>query len=994
MTPLKTDNNSSTHALADGTEIRKALSLILRPGFVYELRTWGKNYSGYFNDFEKLAECAEQLSGSPEVEGIYCTINPCKPDLLARANNRIKWAKKDNSTSDKDIVRRFTLLVDVDSATRPTGISATEEEKKITLAKALQVKAYLESLGWPKPLFGDSGNGNHLRSRVDLPNDDASRDLITNCLKALADKFNDDVTKIDITVSNASRVCKIYGTLSAKGDNMPDRPHRICRILEDGDPTTVTLEQLKALADECSKKKAQQSGAKTNGAQHNSTNGNGIVIPRVRYRYTPEEIEALLDACSVEHLERMDYEKGYKWQITCVFNPDHEKPDAVVYLMPSDDGDGMFASHKCSHDSCRGRDWKAFIKELMAQHPEVNEEHFREAESKVFGSYFIESGHLKRKRISKDKEEFIQPLSNFHLVSMRKIVRDDGAEKQASLEIEAQLGERSYKAEISIEEFSQMKWPMKVMGTDAIMAPRSGPETQHGLQLLARHEPEKLIYTHTGWHLIDGKPYYLHSGGAIGADGSRSDIKATLPTSKMNAFMLREPPAGEDEKAAIRASLRFLDVADDLVSVPLFSAIYRAPLGDCSMTIFASGSTGLFKTATFKLPQQHYGAEFENEENILHFDNGTANGFKESLFAAKDALCMIDEFVPSGNTNGQQRTHTTADQVLRAVANKSGRIRLGKDLKLQDPHAPRALLIATGEERPRGHSLAARTVNLSVAKETVNVERLTACQNDAREGFYARSMSGYLRWLASRYGQISKKRKARIAELRRMLALFNGHAKSAQTLADLAIGFDTFLSYAIEAKVLTRDEAESIWKRAWEAFKKLARAQDRIQNSQDPLREVLARLKHAEESGKVVLRDIRDVKDTSSLHVGLRDAMGIGFKNIDEGGQLIEWWCDPEELYSALVKLYRDQNSSLPWDKKTLWERLAQAKYTKTNDERFTFRVKFGGKRRRVICIPATSFFKSESEGEAEAVQAVAEFREDEAEKARVRNAEESEIPF
>jgi hypothetical protein len=108
----------------------------------------------------------------------------------------------------------------------------------------------------------------------------------------------------------------------------------------------------------------------------------------------------------------------------------------------------------------------------------------------------------------------------------------------------------------------------------------------------------------------------------------------------MHAFTLPDPPVGEDEKAAIQASLRLLDVADDLLSVPLFAAVYRAPLGDFGMTLFLSGSTGIFKTATAKLAQQHYGRDFENEENILHFDNGTANGFRESLFAAKDAVCL------------------------------------------------------------------------------------------------------------------------------------------------------------------------------------------------------------------------------------------------------------------------------------------------------------------------------------------------------------------
>ena len=376
-TPATDNSTNSTEAsetvlLSDEPEIRRSLSVMLRPGHVYELRTVGKTWSGYFDDFDKMAEEAACLSGADGIEGVYCTINPCDPNLLARAANRVKWAKPGNTTSDREIVRRFTFLIDVDSATRPTGISATEEEKKKTLVKALEVKEYLESRGWPKPLFADSGNGNHLRFRVDLPNDERSKQLLGNCLAALAAEFNDGDNKIDTKVFNASRICKIYGTLAAKGDDVPSRPHRICCILEEGDSANATLEQLQALADDYTPTKAGAKAAQTSGVKRG-----GLVISNLRYRYTPEEIEALLDAYGVERSEKMDYEKGFKWQITCIFDPSHRKPDAVVYLHPSDDG-YTFASENCSHDSCKGRGWKEFVKKLREQNPDLDEDWFRD----------------------------------------------------------------------------------------------------------------------------------------------------------------------------------------------------------------------------------------------------------------------------------------------------------------------------------------------------------------------------------------------------------------------------------------------------------------------------------------------------------------------------------------------------------------------------------------------------------------------------------------
>ena len=46
------------------------------------------------------------------------------------------------------------------------------------------------SQGFPEPLLGDSGNGGHLVYGLDLPNDEASRLLVENFLKAVARAFS------------------------------------------------------------------------------------------------------------------------------------------------------------------------------------------------------------------------------------------------------------------------------------------------------------------------------------------------------------------------------------------------------------------------------------------------------------------------------------------------------------------------------------------------------------------------------------------------------------------------------------------------------------------------------------------------------------------------------------------------------------------------------------------------------------------------------------
>jgi hypothetical protein len=115
---------------------------------------------------------------------------------------------------------------------RPAGVSSTDEEHAAALARAQECKDWLASEGFPQPLLADSGNGGHLVNGLDLPNDDASRQLVENILKAVAGRFSDSKVKVDVSVFNAARISKVYGTLACKGDDIPERPHRLSSILE------------------------------------------------------------------------------------------------------------------------------------------------------------------------------------------------------------------------------------------------------------------------------------------------------------------------------------------------------------------------------------------------------------------------------------------------------------------------------------------------------------------------------------------------------------------------------------------------------------------------------------------------------------------------------------------------------------------------------------------------------------------------------------------
>jgi hypothetical protein len=220
-------------------EILRSCRLLMTPGNVHEVRILkaGREgtVSGYFVDNEALADAALNYDG--KVPGIYITLNPVTPALLARAANRLQQ-RAEVSTSDADILRRRWLLIDFDPI-RPAGISSTNQEHGRAMSVACAAWDDLRGIGFPDPVVADSGYGAHLLYPLDLPNDPRTTELVKSVLAGVAAHCGTDDTNVDQSVFNPSRIVKLYGTLTCKGDNLPGRPHRRSRLLEIPDRLTA-----------------------------------------------------------------------------------------------------------------------------------------------------------------------------------------------------------------------------------------------------------------------------------------------------------------------------------------------------------------------------------------------------------------------------------------------------------------------------------------------------------------------------------------------------------------------------------------------------------------------------------------------------------------------------------------------------------------------------------------------------------------------------------
>jgi len=303
-------------------------------GEVHELRILDTHQgiqSGYFNDPAKLAHAAASLDGKYNV---FFTINPVKPELLARADNHLAKAKQ--TTGDDYIEQIAYLPIDLDPE-RAAGISSTDKEHENALKKARQIRSYLKKLGWPDPLFADSGNGAHLLYYVDLNNTSENRALIQRILQSLDFKFSSKKVHVDKATYNPARIWKLYGTMACKGDDTTDRPHRRSTILEspeNWEPVRPGL--LEALASEMPQLPAIKGNPKLGDSDKFD----------LRNKLTEYGIEIALQA---------PWQKGGTKYIpkVCPWNPEHTNRSAYIIQFEN----GAIAAG-CHHASCLDESWK------------------------------------------------------------------------------------------------------------------------------------------------------------------------------------------------------------------------------------------------------------------------------------------------------------------------------------------------------------------------------------------------------------------------------------------------------------------------------------------------------------------------------------------------------------------------------------------------------------------------------------------------------------
>ncbi len=389
-------------------DVRKFVSAIIPEGNLFEIRTIPKAGDTSWrvcvkNTSEGLDTAINGLVHKELYKStLYMTLQSIQQDAQC-LHNYGKVIPNKSCVKDADIDHYQWLYIDIDPK-HPSGTQATDEEMIHAEAVAEQVNEYLSNKGFPDPVYAFTGNGRAIYYHINLPADTEHKQLISRFLKALNKEYSTDGAEIDTSVCNPARITKLIGCPSCKGENTPERPHRMSKLLSVPDEIgEVSAEQLQAVIDELTPKKESKQAVKAREAADQKKTA------------MIADVKAWLDSHSIVY-RKSEFEKDgktvYKYELEdCPFTEHDNNYSSAVFWEPS----GKTTFH-CFHNSCGGHT----IHDMLAKYPLVDQIQLFDGKDPKMGVYNEVVKNCKF-IVSQDNQKYILPPSG-------KLMWFDGSE--------------------------------------------------------------------------------------------------------------------------------------------------------------------------------------------------------------------------------------------------------------------------------------------------------------------------------------------------------------------------------------------------------------------------------------------------------------------------------------------------------------------------------------------------------------------------------------
>ena len=336
------------------------------------------------------------------------------------------------------------------------------------------------------------------------------------------------------------------------------------------------------------------------------------------------------------------------------------------------------------------------------------------------------------------------------------------------------------------------------------------------------------------------------------------------------------------------------------IMYPLVAMAFLSPLMEPfrqagiepGVLLYIWGKSGSRKSTIIALVLCLFG-KFDNKTFPASFRD-TALSIEMAAFIAKDTLLSVDDLYPAQDPKEQKKLNGVLEYVMRNQGDRQGRCRLipGKsDYALQSGHPPRGLVVASGEIQPLSGSSLARACTCRISNDDLDNGKLKAAQ-DHRD-LLGQAMVGYLKWLAPQIDELSNTLSVRFDELRGKaredVKVQGRHGRLDEAVADLYIGLEMFLRYAVESGAITQEDADVHLKIGWETLNQGADDQTEAAQKND--------------ASHIFIQAILDLRAQRKVYFATMDGMPpvCDQEIVPMKPELVGWGPDKKEVYYFLM---------------------------------------------------------------------------------------------
>jgi len=403
------------------------------------------------------------------------------------------------------------------------------------------------------------------------------------------------------------------------------------------------------------------------------------------------------------------------------------------------------------------------------------------------------------------------------------------------------------------------------------------------------------------------------------------------------------PNAITDEELAIRTSLSFLELANKKITMPLWFYAYLAPMTTLlrpmpSAVLYIYGITGTRKTSLAQAALCHFG-DFSDGSQLPNFRD-TTNKIERRAFILKDSLMILDDYHPSAHRFDASAMEKTAQQIIRATGNRTGRGRLNADSSEKGMYEPRCMLIITGEEVVSMQSTLARILLVEVEPGAVDLAKLSVIQR--QYPLLREAMLSYLLWMRNAIPDIQAEFKNTFQSLRQQYFTTGMHGRLVEQMAFLMFAGKVVSQWLIEKGIWSPEAAiETMLEFEGVMNEILSRQSLRIQ-AEDPVLKFFEVLDALIIQGKVYL---------------FHKVGSGGIKGDMDKGELIGWYDEDyyyllyKPMWHALQSYHIREGSHYPFSERTLADMLDKRGCIQKREQGHTSVVKIRGEAKRVLIV-------------------------------------------